>query len=36
MQYLEIIFSMNKMIEDINYIKVAEKSAYYKINFEKR
>ncbi len=30
MQYLEVIFTMNKMIDDINYIKLKEKSIFLK------
>lgn len=30
MQYLEVIFTMNKMIDDINYIKLKEKSMFLK------
>lgn len=28
MQYLEIIFAMNKMLEDVNYIKLKELSLH--------
>ncbi len=28
MQYLEVIFMVNKMIEDVNYIKIKEKNIF--------